>query len=371
MALAAKLAHPTLYQFLKQCDVSLPHDENYYGLALPLGGAEVSMEDLVRLYGALANDGELRPLRRLASIPAVPGRRVLSPEACFLTLEMLSHVPRPEMNCADAPGSAPVYWKTGTSHGFHDAWSVAIFDHYVLAVWIGNFDGRPNNYFVGRVAAAPLLFQIIDTMRMTWPEPVQPHLPPPNANLKRVEFCAVSGQLPEPWCTQRIEGWFIPGVSPIKSCDIHRQVLVDSATGLRLPTDDGTHRCHTEVFEFWPSDLAALFGKAGLPRKSPPPFLPGADSYGFGSEGHAPKIIGFQEGPHAREIALAGMQSGIVPLRAQTDGDVRDIYWFADRAFLGKAAPNEAISWKPRQGSYEVTALDDRGRSGTCKVIVR
>ncbi len=370
VALAAKLSHPTLYQFLKQCDVSLPHDERYYGLALPLGAAEVSMEDLVRLYGALANDGELRPLRRLTSQPASPPRRVFSPEACFLTLEMLGHVPRPELNCADSSGSAPVYWKTGTSHGFHDAWSVAVFDHYVLAVWIGNFDGRPNNSFVGRVAAAPLLFQIIDSLRAASSEPAQTHLPPADANLKRVEFCAVSGQLPEPWCQQRIEGWFIPGVSPIKTCEIHRQVLVDNATGLRLPAEDDVHRCRTEVFEFWPSDLAALFEKAGLPRRAPPPFLPGTEPSGLG-DGHAPKIIGFQDGVRAREIALAGMRSGIVPLRAQTDGDVRDVYWFADRSFLGKAAPNEPVSWKPRQGSYELTALDDRGRSASCKVIVR
>ncbi len=371
VALAAKLAHPTLYEFLKQCGVPLPHDESFYGLALPLGGVDVSMEDLVHLYGALANDGELRPLRRLTNSPVTRGRRVLSPEACFLTLEMLGTVPRPEANCADAPGSAPVYWKTGTSHGFHDAWSVAVFDHYILAVWIGNFDGRPNNSFVGRTAAGPLLFQIIDSLRATWPEPIRPHLPPPNANLKRVEFCAVSGQLPEPWCTQRVEGWFIPGVSPIKTCEIHREVLVDTTTGLRLPTDDGTHQFRTEVYEFWPSDLAALFEKAGLPRRSPPPFLPGADVNGAGPGGRAPRIVGLSDGTHAREIALAGLRSGIVPLRAQTDGDVHDVYWFADRAFLGKAPPNESISWKPKQGIYELTALDDRGRSGTCKVIVR
>ena len=57
----------------------------------------------------------------------------------------------------------------------------------------------------------------------------------------------------------------------------------------------------------------------------------------------------------------SSLRSGIVPLRAQTDGDVRDVYWFANRAFLGKAPPNEPVSWTPQQGSYEVTALDDRG----------
>ena len=116
------------------------------------------------------------------------GQRILSPEAAFLTLEMLSHVPRPEMNYADDNYSAPVFWKTGTSHRFRDAWSIAVFDHYVLGVWIGNFNGRANPEFVGRTAAAPLLFQIIDGLRASWPEPSEPHLPPPGANLNESNF---------------------------------------------------------------------------------------------------------------------------------------------------------------------------------------
>src|SRR5207253_967958 len=64
VALAARLSHPALYEFLKTADVFLPHPESFYGLALPLGGGEVTMQDLVRLYAALANNGELRPLRR-------------------------------------------------------------------------------------------------------------------------------------------------------------------------------------------------------------------------------------------------------------------------------------------------------------------
>src|SRR6476659_8742373 len=67
--LTARLAHPTLYQFLRDAGVHLPRAENFYGLALPLGGAEVSMEDLVRLYASLANNGELHPLRRIANEP--------------------------------------------------------------------------------------------------------------------------------------------------------------------------------------------------------------------------------------------------------------------------------------------------------------
>src|SRR5262249_28455915 len=138
--LASQLRHPTLYEFLRSAGIKLPRSEPLYGLTLPLGVAEVTMEDLVRLYAALANDEELRPLGRAGGDPIVTrGRPVMMPEAAFLTLEMLN-LPRPEFGRAYSDHAAPVFWKTGTSHGFHDAWSIAVFDHYVLAVWIGNFD---------------------------------------------------------------------------------------------------------------------------------------------------------------------------------------------------------------------------------------
>src|SRR6266446_3540489 len=378
--LTSHLAHPTLYQFLKSAGVPLSKPESFYGLALPLGSAEVSMQDLVRLYSALANNGELKPLSHIRldaddtyELPQnstalngqVSGKRILSTETAFLTLEMLGNVPRPEMNCADGSHSAPVYWKTGTSHGFRDAWSIAVFDHYVLGVWVGNFDGRANPAFVGRTAAAPLLFQIIDSLRSTWPEPNSPHLPPPGANLKRVEFCALSGDLPNAFCTQHVEGWFIPGMSPIKTCDVHREILVDRASGLRVPTDDGTRELKHEVYEFWPGEFLTLFQQAGVPRKIPPPFLPGSGSELAGRTGHRPRIIS----PANKEIVVASAKT--VPLRAKVDADVREVYWFAGKKFIGQAGPDEFLGWDTAAGDYEITALDDHGRAGSCNVIVR
>ena len=369
VALASRLSNPTLYEFLSKAGVHLPRPSSFYGLALPLGGAEVSMQDLVRLYAVLANGGEVRPLRRTMSDPVLTrAPRILTPESAFLALEMLGNVPRPEMNCAIPDRAGPVFWKTGTSHGFRDAWSVAIFDHYVLAVWIGNFDGRANPAFVGRAAAAPLLFEIIDSLRAAWPEPDQPHLPPPGANLKRVEFCAVSGDLPGPFCTHRVEGWFIPGISPIKMCDVHREVLVDAATGLRVPVDDGTRNLRREVYEFWPSELLALFQRAGVPRKAPPPFLPGTTPDLLAREDNPPEIIIPAKGTR-HEIVAAG--SGIIPLRARTGADVRAIYWFADKRFIGRADTADVLTWKSSPGRYELTALDDHGRSGSCTITVR
>src|SRR6266568_814986 len=364
--LASQLSHPSLYEFLRGSGVILPRSESLYGLALPLGGAEIKMEDLVRLYAALANNGELRPLRRKASDPiSTHGQQIILLEAAFLTLEMLN-LPRPEINYADSSNVAPIFWKTGTSHGFHDAWSIAVFNHYVLTVWIGNFDGRPNPAFVGRSAAAPLLFQIIDSLRATWPERIERHLPPPGANLKRVEFCAVSGDLPETHCTQRVEGWFIPGISPIKTCEVHQEVLVDVATGLRVPIDDGTRQLRREVYEFWPSDLLRVFERAGMPRRPPPPFLPGTESDLASRTGNPPRITSPTGGHYALFASLTG-----IPLRAKTDADVREIYWFADKTFIGKSNVTGLLTWKSPPGDYQLTALDDHGRSASCNVTVR
>jgi penicillin-binding protein 1C len=370
VSLAAQLSHPNLYEFLRRADVRLPEPESHYGLALPLGGAEVTMQDLVRLYAALVNNGQLRSLRRTAHDPiSRRGLRILSPEASFLTLQMLGNVPRPEMNCADATNSAPVFWKTGTSHGFRDAWSIGIFDHYVLAVWIGNFDGRPNAAFVGRTAAAPLFFQIIDSLRANWPEPEKTLQPPPN--LKRVKFCSISGDLPGAHCTDLVEGWFIPGISPIKTCEVHREVLVDAATGLRLSKDDGAHEIRREAYEFWPNDLLALFERAGVPRRLPPPLAQSGAAESTTRDEQRLHIVSPATSAKCEILLTDSISNNGVPLRAKTAADVHTLYWFSDRSFLGRCRPAQTLSWKCAPGNYELTALDDHGRSASCKVSVR
>jgi penicillin-binding protein 1C len=185
-----------------------------------------------------------------------------------------------------------------------------------------------------------------------------------------VEFCAISGDLPEPWCTQRVEGWFIPGISPIKNCSVHREVLVDAATGLRVPFDDGTLELRREVYEFWPSDLLALFQRAGVPRRAPPPFMPGRATDFLARNGQAPRIVAPVSGASREVIFAATKSETVIPLRAKAEADVREIYWFAGKTFIAKASPAEVVSWKSAPGRYELTALDDHGRSGSCTVVV-
>jgi penicillin-binding protein 1C len=356
---ASKLQNPDFYQFLKDAGISRMAAEEHYGLALVLGGGEVTPEELGSLYAMLANRGELAPLRRLADAPRTTGVRMLSEEASFMVLDMLRQNPRPDDTAITQPGRLPVYWKTGTSWGFRDAWTAGIVGPYVVIVWVGNFDGSSNPAFVGVETAAPLFFHIADALRARDPQLAEPvHAPP--QHLKRVQVCLASGDLPNAWCRQRGYTWFIPGKSPIRVSTVHRPIVLDNASNAPAcpPYDPAT--THTEIFEYWSSDLAKVFRQAGIPRRAPPP-LP--DCTVATDEGQAPQIVSPLRGEtYTRRISRGGEER--VAFHATVDASVQYVYWFVDDDFVGEAKAGDSLLWQPQvAGNFTVRAIDDHGRA--------
>lgn len=367
---ARMLDEPDLYGFLEMADITELRDRDFYGLALVLGGAEMTMEELVRLYAMLANGGSLRPLRTLKDDPVDDGIRLLSEETAFLTLEMLAENPRPGQGFRSdwTGGNDPVYWKTGTSYGFRDAWSIAVYGPYVIAVWVGNFSGEGNPAFVGRSAAAPLLFEIIDAVKAMTGGVDIPYRPGQD-KISRVKVCAVSGNLPGPHCKHTVSTWFIPGKSPIKTCDIHREIIVNTETGLRACEDSPHSR--KEIYEFWPSDILKIFKVAGVPRRVPPPYSPECRMDVKASRGIPPEITSPVKGLVYTVRASSSGEERIA-LTAVTDADAEELYWFVDENFIGKTEGKEPFFWTPVPGNFVVRVVDDNGRSDArrLKVVV-
>ena len=369
VALASRLSQPSLYDFLKSAGVSRMQSEKHYGLALALGGGDVTMEELVTLYGVLANRGVLQSLRyRAADKPlasAQEDQRLISEEASFMTLDMMISNPRPEGLAAGARATLPVAWKTGTSWGFRDAWSAGVFGPYVLAVWVGRFDGEGNPAYVGVQAAAPLFFQIVDAIAAEdrgLSEPVF-RTPP---NLTRVDVCAASGDLPNAHCPMTASTWFIPGKSPIRVSDVHRAVMIDKGTG-RLacpPYDHG--RVQQVIYEYWPSDLMRLFAQAGVPRRAPP----SGDCGSTAQSGTPPAITAPVRGA-AYVMRATQPERNVVPLAATVEGGVNTLYWFANDSFITAGRPGVAQAWLPQKpGRYVVRVVDELGRADTREVVV-
>jgi penicillin-binding protein 1C len=365
---AAQLHAPDLYQFLQEAGIGHMASEEHYGLALVLGGGEVSMQELAGMYAMLVNKGTLKPLRLNASDPQTPGTQLISPEASYMVMDMLAQHVRPDESAGAQPMHSPVAWKTGTSWAFRDAWTAGSFGPYVLVVWVGNFDGTGNPAFVGVDAAAPLFFEIADAIEADRPDAVRP-APPPPKGLARVEICLASGALPNQWCPERGTTWFIPGKSPIRVSDVHRPVMIDDATGLAAcPPYDG-RRVHQEIYEFWPSDLQQVFIEAGIPRRKPPR-AEGCTDAGR-PDGAAPRITSPLRGS-AYVLRLKEQAKERLALNATTDADAHALYWFVDDAYVGRSSPGEPLYWQPAEaGQFRVRAVDDRGRSDERPLDVR
>jgi penicillin-binding protein 1C len=362
VAVASQLSRPSLYDFLQQAGVSRLQSEKHYGLALALGGGEVSMEELGRMYAMLLNGGQL-PALQYSATPVGPsaGERLLSEEASFIVLDMLKKNARPDTGL---PASPAVAWKTGTSWGFHDAWSVAVFGRYVLVVWIGNFDNSGNPAFVGVQAAAPLLFRIVDALRSQGQDAGEIVRAMP-ANVARVEVCAASGDLPNAACPQTVSTWYIPGKSPIRISNLHRIVYLDAAGRSACGPGAGVHE---EVYEFWTSDMLRLFREAGMPRRVAPPAADCGGKFNGGNDSDGPRIVS-----PVRGLAYTVRISQPAPLllRADAAAGTRSVYWFAGNAYLGRASFGEGLAWLPPQGGrYPLRAIDDRGLADNRELTV-
>jgi len=365
-----------LYTLLRDAGIRHLQPEKHYGLTVALGSAEVSPEEIGTLYAMLANRGMLRPLRRSQDEPVDSGAAMLSPEASYLTLDMLKDGVRPDAVNVPLLASAarPIAWKTGTSFSYRDAWSAGVFDNYVLVVWVGNFDGEINPEFVGRTAAAPLLFSMIDALRARDPIPEQTCFTlTPDLNLRQVDLCAVSGMIAGPNCPHAVKGWFIPGKSPIAACDIHRRVWIDNLTGLRLSGEpENTATAHPEVCEFWPSDLAKLFQAAGLPRMGPPAMASQAKVISVTANSNAdrgPRIVSPKKGL-VYHVRVGAENDEILNLEATAETSREQLRWFVDATYLGVSAPSTALLWKPQAGRHIIRAVDDSGRADSRLVTV-
>ena len=198
-----------------------------------------------RMRGQLARvDESLRDARPRRSAPPPSLRRetrevveraasttLLSEDAAYLISEILTDVRRPELpdNWKDAVAMPRLAWKTGTSYGRRDAWSVGYNRQFTVGVWVGNFDGRgvrnssafrPQHRSFSRSPVLP------GAASDGWiPRPV---------GVSSREVCALSGALPTAGCPHRVMELALRDRAPLARCGHHVAMDIDDDTGLRL-----------------------------------------------------------------------------------------------------------------------------------------
>ncbi len=353
-------------------------DSERWGLALTLGGGEVSLLELTQAYAAFANGGQVVSPRAILRVedaqgrviaswePAAP-RQGVSSQVAFLITDVLSD------NTARAPAfgedsplrlSRPAAAKTGTTTDWRDNWTVGYTPNLAVGVWVGNADNSPMRDVSGITGAAPIWHDVMEALLRDLP--VATFAPPDG--LVRVEICADSGLLPNPDCPHRRLEWFIRGKEPTKVCDWHRAVEIDRLSGLVAGPNCPPEFVERRVFTFWPPEALDWARAEGLPM--PPsaacPLHPGAAVDVPQAQGLA--LISPDPGGVyrlSRTLPL-GVQALEISARPVGGAGLAEVTFYLDGNVVGRVSePPYRVMWPMEPGEHLVWAEASLPSGGT------
>ncbi len=333
---------------------------HYYGLPLILGAAEVRLTELTNLYAALARDGIFKRLKTLKSDENDAGLQLYSPEASYLLSEILVDLHRPDLpdSWRASVGNFPIAWKTGTSYGRRDAWTIGYTPRYSVGVWGGNCSGEGSAELVGASIAAPIMFEVMSEInrgkQKEWFEAP--------AGLSERVVCGVSGQPVGRFCDETTTEIFLIGISPAATCSVHRPVFVDRSTGMRLRASCTSGRDYDrKIVEIWPPRIASWLVNNDMSA----PLAPYDPECFAGVDGQNPSIISPEDGAVfeiAYDLPLEYQKIRLQASIASGDGTV---HWFLDGKHLRAVEAGEVTFYMPVKGRHKLLCVDDAGRSST------
>ena len=342
-----RVGQPLFYATLHQLGLNaLDRPAAHYGLGLVLGNGSVRLIELANAYACLARGGQWFPSGAFEDqgggsqgrsfFRAQAGARVFSEGASWLVSEMLSGDERSQAAVGHVAevGLPRFAWKTGTSSGFRDAWTVAWNPEYVVAVWCGFKGGRRGpSSLVGKKIAAPVAWEVI---RHLYPAGGAPWYARPATVVER-EVCAVSGRVAGPLCDSRKSDLALQQCSSCGICPVH------------VKRESG------EVQTRWPAEVMAFLE----PRTRSATQAP-ADG--------GVRIASPADGTVYRLVD--GMASQQIVFRVSGVAGSEPLYWFRDDVLDATVTGGAPFFWKPERGTHHFVCSDVNGESASVTIRV-
>jgi penicillin-binding protein 1C len=226
---------------------------DFYGPALALGAADVTLWELVQAYRSLANGGRAGELSLAQPVQAPERKSVFSPEAAFLVSDILADREARSLTFGLENPLATRFRsavKTGTSKEMRDNWCIGYSPRFTVGVWVGNFTGEPMWDVSGVTGAAPVWLEVMDRLHRQGPSPAWAPVPP---GLVRGPAWAASAVREE---------WFIRGTEPPGAATLRPE----AATRIVYPPDGAVFAVDPDI----PGDRQGIFftaaGGAGSTR---------------------------------------------------------------------------------------------------------
>ena len=338
-------------------------------LSLILGGAGSRLEDLVGGYAALARGGLSAQVRLQPQDPLVE-RRLLSSGSAWITRRILSGLARPDRDPhAELVQRPQLAWKTGTSYGFRDAWSVGVGPRYLIGVWIGRPDGTPVPGQFGLASAAPLMLQVHDLLsNRDSQRGIEVPVEPVPASVGVAAICWPLGQpmnRQDPNCRRQRFAWTLEATTPptLQAADQPlglglRETVWLNEQGLRV--DASCPGAKAQDIALWPAPLEPWLPRverraARLPAVDPacPPQVV--------SSAPPLSIVGVRSGDNLRRPASSHEP---LQLRVSALGGAGRRWWFLNGQPMGETQGQDSLPVRFEQaGSIELSALDESGET--------
>lgn len=366
-----KYGVPKFHTFLRQIGLkTINRPASHYGLSLILGGAEATLWDVTNTYAHMGRSllqlpqtecslllSDTEDSENSEAVTSAKTTDVFQPGAVWQTFNALTEVNRPEeIDWKSIPSMHPIAWKTGTSHGFRDAWAVGVTPHYAIGVWVGNATGEGKPGLVGARTAGPVLFDIFSLL-----PPTQWFKRPGNVFVK-TEVCRKSGHLKGRFCEETDTLLILPAGLKTEACPYHHLVTLSA---------DETHRIYENCANLEPTIQKSWFTlppvwewyyKQHHPEYSPlPPFKPGC-----GEDALQP--MQFIYPPMNARIVLPKQMDGspgYMTAELAHGNPVTTIFWHLDNTYLTQTQDFHKISLQPTPGKHSLTAVDSAGNTVT------
>ncbi|MCL2075915.1 MAG: penicillin-binding protein 1C [Betaproteobacteria bacterium] len=349
--------------------LDLPRDESP-NLSVILGGAATTLEQLVGAYTAFARQGMAGKPRYRPEEPLIE-QRMLSPGAAFIIRDVLeSGGPVGRAVEQGAGIRRGIAWKTGTSFGFRDAWSVGVSDNYTIGIWIGRPDGTPNPGFFGANIAAPLL---VDLFTAIDNQPPTPRIPPPS--VRQETICWPLGirfdPVEEALCHRRMLAWLLNDTAPptfpdrLRGGEPRYSYEVDTA-GMRVNAECSDRPRRTIEAARWPAALEPWL-PADIQARARPPAWDARCRPTLEPEAGL-RIIGLGHG----EVIRRPRPDQPPVVRLELRGQQGEVYWLINGRLVARQSARQPLIHRLEEnGRVDITVMDDRGRYDRISVSAR
>ena len=331
------------------------------GLSTILGGCGATLEELTGLYAALADGGQYRALRVASRDPNGEGKSLVSPAAAFLITDILAQRTRPDlpMGYQNSRHLPKIAWKTGTSYGRRDAWSIGYNQDYTIGVWVGNFSGQGSPALTGADVASPLLFDLFNTL--AYNSPNRWAVPPATLDFRLV--CAETGLVPGEYCPNQLIDYYLPGTSSARRCEHQKEALISADGAITycracVPTA-GFKR---QLFLNPLPEVLAFRESQGLPATRLPPHNPTCRLVRDTDAGAGAALAITSPLDHA-EYVLDRHEKQQMLLSCAAGSEVRQVFWYVNDRFLRAASATERVFFRPPSGTVKISCADDHGRN--------